>query len=593
MTTTPPAMPPGEDPGVPVAQPKSRKTVYLAGGVVGAVAVVGGAAAWAATSFFGTGPQPATALPSSTVAYVSVDLDPNGAQKIAAFKLLRKFPGLAKQIGSVDDVREKVVDGIAGATGCKVDFNHDVKPWLGDRAGVGLIGTNPVIALQVTDGGKAKTGLDKLVGCAKGDAGFVVDGDWALVAQTSDVAKKADEAAQKGNLADDVNFKRWTKEAGDPGIVSFYVSPSIGNVAGNLFSMMMSFSSMAPGGLGGLGGMTQSYDGSAGSSSSTSPAAPSQAQLDELCSPDNLTPSFTKQDCEKLFSNVAGAATPGHATGAPGAATPFAQLNPLSSCVGGSDPSSAFKKSFATFKGAAGTLRVRGSGFELTEVGGSKTATSTSGHPVITSLPGDTAAALGVALPDDWAASLVANLKKACGDSFDPAKLFDPIQKLTGLTFPDDFQTLLGKSAAISVGGNLDPEKLANSSDMSDLPVGIKVTGDPAKIKVALAKLHLPPGLEATYTDSGAVLSPDSSYSSQLAKSGSLGQDGTFKDLVPNPDGANLVLYLNGARLKSVVGTIASGDHTITDNFDHFSGLGISTWHDGDASHMSVRVNVD
>src|SRR5580765_6966660 len=131
MTTTPPA----EESGLPVPQPKSRKTLYVAGGIVGAVAVVGGAAAWAATSFFGTGPQAATALPSSTVAYVSVDLDPNGAQKIAAFKLLRKFPGLAKQIGSTDDLREKIVDGISGAAGCKVDFATDVKPWIGDRAG--------------------------------------------------------------------------------------------------------------------------------------------------------------------------------------------------------------------------------------------------------------------------------------------------------------------------------------------------------------------------------------------------------------------------------------------------------------------------
>ena len=122
--------------------------------------------------------------------------------------------------------------------------------------------------------------------------------------------------------------------------------------------------------------------------------------------------------------------------------------------------------------------------------------------------------------------------------------------------------------------------------------VGIKVIGDPAKIKAALAKLHLPAGLSATYTDSGAVLSPDSSYSAQLAKSGSLGDGSTFQDLVPNADHASFVLYVDGTRLRSAVSSMASGDHTVTDNFAHFSGLGVSTWRDGDSIHVSLRVDV-
>lgn len=581
MTTMPPATSSGEEPGVPVGQPRSRKTLYVAPGAVGAVAVVGGAAAWAATSFFSTGPQPATALPSSTVAYVSVDLDPNGSQKIAAFELLRKFPGLAKKLGSVDDLREKIVDGITGAAGCHVDFAHDVKPWLGDRAGVGLVGTQPVVALQVSDSGKATTGLGKLVACAKGHAGFVVDGDWALVAESQDIAKRTDEAARKGSLADDVNFKHWTDAAGDPGIASFYLSPAIGNVMGDLVTSMQSLVPGLPAAM-------------AGSSGASAPAAPSPAQLAQLCSPHSLSPSFTKQDCEKLFSGLGSSATSGASGGgaAGGALNPLAGLNPLASCAGGSDPASAFRKSFASFKGAAGTLRVRGSGFELSEVGGTTTSSGSSGHQVLTSLPGDTAAAVGVDLPAHWGTTFVARLKKACGDSFDPAKLFGPITQLTGLTFPDDVESLLGTSTAVAVGSGLDPEKLVNSSDLSGLPVGVKVEGDPARIKAALAKLHLPAGLTPTYTDSGAVLSPDPSYSSQLAKRGSLGDDSTFRDLVPNADTASFVLYLDGARLRAAVASMASGDHTVTDNFQHFSGLGVSAWRDGDSSHVSLRVDV-
>ena len=57
---------------------KSRRTTWIVGGgVVGLLAL--GAGAWAAVSFFQQGSQPAEALPSTTVAYVSVDLDPSGS----------------------------------------------------------------------------------------------------------------------------------------------------------------------------------------------------------------------------------------------------------------------------------------------------------------------------------------------------------------------------------------------------------------------------------------------------------------------------------------------------------------------------------
>ena len=65
--------------------PGSRRRALLAGATVVGLAVVG-AGAWAAVSFFSTGPQPAEALPASTLAYASVDLDPSGGQKLEALR---------------------------------------------------------------------------------------------------------------------------------------------------------------------------------------------------------------------------------------------------------------------------------------------------------------------------------------------------------------------------------------------------------------------------------------------------------------------------------------------------------------------------
>ena len=110
---------------------EQRAEALVAGGAV----VAGGA--WAATSFFATGAQPAEALPDSTVAYLSVDLDPSGGQKIEAIKTLRKFPGFADNVDleTDDDLRERLFEEITSSGECEgLDYAADVEPWLGSRA---------------------------------------------------------------------------------------------------------------------------------------------------------------------------------------------------------------------------------------------------------------------------------------------------------------------------------------------------------------------------------------------------------------------------------------------------------------------------
>ena len=94
------------------------------GGLLGVLAV-GGGAAWAASSLLDTGDQPAQALPAGTIGYLSVDLDPSGAQKVEAIQTLRKFPAFADQVDldTDDDLRERLfteldIEIIAPTHGC-------------------------------------------------------------------------------------------------------------------------------------------------------------------------------------------------------------------------------------------------------------------------------------------------------------------------------------------------------------------------------------------------------------------------------------------------------------------------------------------
>ena len=217
----------------------NRKRLIALGVIVAGGAVVAGGA-WAATSFFATGSQPAEVLPESTVAYFSVDLDPSGGQKIEAIKTLRKFPAFTDKINleTDDDLRERLFEEIVKSGECEgLDYAEDVKPWVGSRAAMAAVDLGEdepaaVGVVQVSDAGKAEDGMAKLVetcGGAGSDAtegagGWVVDGDWMVIAETEEIAQQVVDAADGASLAGDASFDQWTSEAGDEGFMSVYVA---------------------------------------------------------------------------------------------------------------------------------------------------------------------------------------------------------------------------------------------------------------------------------------------------------------------------------------------------------------------------------
>ncbi|MBO9520357.1 MAG: DUF3352 domain-containing protein [Nocardioidaceae bacterium] len=204
----------------------------VVGGVAALVVAALGGAAFAAYSFLdGGGPRPEDALPDTTVAVLSVDLDPHAGQKIEAIKTLRKFPALRKQLGlsSEDDLRRYIVDkGIK--SDCEgIDYDRDVKPWVGKRAAFAAVDLGddqpaPALVVQVSDAARATKDFGKLADCAGEDFGYVVGEDY-LVASDSDAhARKILDAGKKKPLADDATFQKWDGEAGD-GVAGFYIAP--------------------------------------------------------------------------------------------------------------------------------------------------------------------------------------------------------------------------------------------------------------------------------------------------------------------------------------------------------------------------------
>jgi hypothetical protein len=561
--------------GRPVAASSSsgggglRRGLTIGGGLVGAAAI--GVGAWAAYSFISTGPQPAEALPADTLGYLSVDLDPSGGQKIEALRTLNKFPKFKDDVGvgTDDDVKKAIFERILEQAPCDgLDYDGDIRPWIGDRAAVAAVDAgnespDVVLVLQVTDADKADAGLSSIRDCGQGASdssggsdesaanatgGWVIEGDWAVIAETEGIAQDVANASKDGSLADDEDFQHWTSEAGDSGVVTMYAGPSLGDYVaahvGDLFGFPFGFASGSDCAV------------SSGPSAAANP-------LDEICT---------------------------DASGDGGS--------------GGTQLPDAVQQTLEDFQGIAGTVRFDNGAIELEFAGGGAEQvpffSGQSADDVIATLPGDTAAAFGVGFADGWFGDLVDFYAPLVGGTDDVDAFVQQMSEETGLDIPDDIEALLGDAAVVAVDSGIDPDAMVNSTDGSDVPVAVKVKGDPDAIEAVLEKLR------AKVTDGGDVLvldsdsegdfvaiGPNAAYRAKVLGDGHLGDNDVFKDVVREADSASAVLFVNIDELQGLIEQSAGGDQELIDNVKPLSGFGISTWMDGEIAHSMVRITTN
>jgi len=513
-----------------------RRTALVAGGAVVGLALVGGGV-WAAMSFFASGPQPSEALPAGTIGYASIDLDPSGGQKIEAFRMVEKFPAIKKELDGFDaddDILALMFESLEDE--CDgLSYDEDVKPWLGYRFAVAAVDLGddlpaPVGVIQVKDAGAAEEGLEKLAGCAGGDlGGWVVEGEWAIVAETDAIAQEVSDATGDGTLADDETYQDWTEEVGDPGVMSMYAAPEAGKFLAELL-----------GTFGGGGGM---LPGMAMDPMAVDPAA----DTDTPAVPEELT------------------------------------------------------KALEDFQGMAATLRFDDGALEF-EVAGSagdnqmQLFATDRGDDVITTLPEETAAALGFGFAEGWVSAAFEQAANASGGELTVEDMEAELEASTGLTVAD-IETLAGESAAISLGSDIDAETFFSSSDGSDVPVGAKVQGDTDGIQDVLATIAESMGSDATFVGNDAegdmiAVGPNPDYRGQLLEDGGLGDSDIYQNVVRESGDANAIVFINfdaGDWLTS----LAEGDQEAADNLEPLEGLGFSSWTDDGASHVVLRLTTN
>lgn len=242
------------------ATKRKSKNKAVIGGAVGVLAVAAVGGAYAAGMFDGLtggGKQPADVIPGTSIAYMRIDLNPSAAQKVGAFRLFDKLPE-AKNALNDSDPKRAVFEWLKkeNAELKDIDYTNDIEPWLGDRAGGGLLPATgsgsqavPVVAVEVKDEAKAEEGLKKLqavlapaidsatsqmeqavpgtavssssaLGGSDESVRIYTDG-YALIVP-KDAEAQVREQLEGGRLAANENFTGDIEALGDQGVASFW-----------------------------------------------------------------------------------------------------------------------------------------------------------------------------------------------------------------------------------------------------------------------------------------------------------------------------------------------------------------------------------
>jgi hypothetical protein len=265
------------------------------------------------------------------------------------------------------------------------------------------------------------------------------------------------------------------------------------------------------------------------------------------------------------------------------------------------DARDPYSKALAGFQGGAATIRFTGSGLEVAMAGDGSSSeltelTGSAGGELVSRLPDDTAAAMGVTFQPGWLKRQLDSFAQGFG-GMSGNDATRELSSATGLDVPADIETLLGSGVALSVSKDFDLEAAENSSDGTGVPVAATVKGDPTAIQKVLDKVRAKTGdvplLGSDSSDGLVVLGPTPDYRKQVLTGGHLGDDGTFTEVVPDAAHASSVLYANVDELEPIIKQASPDDPETLANLVPLRAVGLSTWTDHGVIRFSFKVSVN
>ncbi|KAA1380234.1 DUF3352 domain-containing protein [Aeromicrobium fastidiosum] len=584
----PPPPPAGTAPAAPASAGgggRGRRTAVI-GGIAAALVLGAGFGAYAVYDrLSGGGPQPHDVLPASTQVYVRLDLDPSASQKVDLFRLLRKVPDLADEIGiksDGSDIRELVFPKILAGQCDDVDYDRDVKPWLGDRIGVGanIEDRTVLIAVQTTDEDESRAGIKKLFDCADEKYGIAYVDGYAILAPKQAQVDRAVAATEKESLGDSKTFADDFDELGNQGIASVWADlkavaelpeakealgdqldalTKAGSVAGTLRTDGDAIE-LAVLGAPSAGGGKDAKATALGALPADTVAAVSLAGLGDQVSEgfESFVQEFDKQFAAQLDSGL----IPDQDSAL--SSTPSATADPV--IAKQSTQPTEPVPTIPTFPSDPPT--------DPTD--------PTDPQPETEELP--PLSPFGVP-----------------GGGFSAQSFIDQFEQATGFKLPEDLETLFGDSLTLAVGSkNLETlPTLSGPDDISSLDVALSLSSESApaldlvkRIAALASDAGIP--LVTSPTDDGAVLATNEDAADAITDpDGSLGDEDAFKSVIPDGDSTSGGVYVN---IGTIIDKLLEADPPADVRQDiesakALSAVGVSTSEQGeDRSLVRLRV---
>lgn len=482
--------------------------------------------------------NPATAVPANAFAVATLHLDLPGGQESAVDHILSLFP--AAHLPSGGSLKDRVMRVLTQHSDPPVNYDKDIKPWLGDTATFAgwLNDGHPTleVVLQSTDDAAARQHLPATL---SSDEHFAVHNGWVVLGNTQSEVDAAIQAADASSLGDsgtydgDINALP-NDEAATAWVDGPATQKMLQGLFGNGSAGMSAFGGMMLGSTG-LGDVLKG----------------------RFAVGLHATNDFVQFDVRSVGTKQYASAPASMLTQLPSGTIGAFEIGDPGAVVDGIAP--ALNLVFGAMN--AGVSESCSSGFSIAPSPGMSPAER---RRLIQKLEHQQAHCQQqpTAVPT-------------------PTNPTDAIQHALGISFPSDVKTILGDRAVVAFGGL----ELAGLPDVAIRSHPTDLSSAQTLAQTLATHLSSSAGFNLATSSAGddLVLATSSAYADQVGKAGGLGDVAQVKTALGDlPGSVGVALYVDLSRVWSLV-------HA-PDSIQHLKAIGMWSTSSGDTTTGQVRI---
>jgi hypothetical protein len=197
------------------------------------------------------------------------------------------------------------------------------------------------------------------------------------------------------------------------------------------------------------------------------------------------------------------------------------------------------------------------------------------------------------------------DVMKAAGESgTDIEAQIQQFEDQTGLSVPDDLETMLGDNVMFAVDQSGLTAEALSAGDPSLLNLGARFTGDKDAINGIYQKVESLIEQDSNGsipfvkkdTDDGIVIASNDGYAGKLSENGSLGDSDAFTSVVDDAADKELVMFFNFDAVEDQIlqaAEEAGAPVEVTDNLRPLQSVAITSETDGKYTNGSMVISVN